>query len=102
MIGFDNETSDSYTQAISLKESSSNYAMENWIVSSDGYLYEIIGPSLSDFKRYQSSIKMNDLSVYGSFAYKGYVYFIIDNNSLMRINYALKKIEALEYKIKYD
>lgn len=45
---------------------------------------------------------MNDLSVYGSFAYKGYVYFIIDNNSLMRINYALKKIEALEYKIKYD
>ncbi|OMJ67995.1 hypothetical protein SteCoe_34683 [Stentor coeruleus] len=65
------ENSNSYAKVIELNQNSYNYAMENWIVSSDGKLYENIGPLLSDFKNYKNFMAINLLSVYSSFLSKG-------------------------------
>lgn len=43
---------------------------------------------------------IDNLSVFSSFAYKGCIYFMANSNSLMRINCAQKKIEAIQYRTK--
>ncbi|OMJ67994.1 hypothetical protein SteCoe_34682 [Stentor coeruleus] len=94
-----NEISNSYTQILNLTANTYNYAMENWIISSNG-LYENTGPALSDFKNYQYISNISILSFYGSFPHKGCIYFMLNDNSLMRINCDQKKIEAVEYSFK--
>ncbi|OMJ67993.1 hypothetical protein SteCoe_34681 [Stentor coeruleus] len=93
------EISNSYTQILNLTANTYNYAMENWIVSRYG-LYENIGPALSDFKNYQCASGISNLSFYGSFPHKGCIYFMLNDNSLMRINCDQKKIEAVQFNFK--
>lgn len=95
-----NETSDSYANIFRLNIYQSNYVMENWIVSNNGNLYENTGPALTDFIAYPNSTIISRLSVYGSFPYKGYIYFMSSNNLLMRINCKEKKIETIQYNSK--
>lgn len=94
------EISNSYAKVLDLNANNYNYSMENWIVSGDGNIYENIGPLLSDFKSYQNFMTIGNLSVYGSFTFKGYIYFMENTNSLMRINCAQKKVEVVQYKTK--
>lgn len=95
-----NDVTNTFTNVFNLSQNLNKYSMQNWILSSNNYIYENIGPSLSDFKGYANSINIGNLSVYGSFANKNYIYFISDSYSLMRINCAQKKIEVIQYKTK--
>ncbi|OMJ66308.1 hypothetical protein SteCoe_36880 [Stentor coeruleus] len=95
-----NDTQYNYTNIFNISVGNYKYPMQNWILSSDNQLYENTGTSLNDFKSYANSISIGNLSVYGSFPYKGYIYFISESYSLMRINCAQKKIEIIQYKNK--
>lgn len=94
-----NHVSNSYSKVFSLQMNQFNYVMQNWIASSNGCIYENVGNTLGDFKSYSNNVPISTLVVYSSFPARGHVYFISNNNELMRINCSLKKIEVIPFKV---
>lgn len=92
-----NSKLNTYNKILDIQKELSKYIFKDWILTSEGKLYENSGRSLFSFNFYLNEIRVNFPLSTSYCAFKGFIYFMDMRLQLIRINTTLKKLEIISY-----